>query len=272
MNTIKYFLLGLLALSILVSCNDEIPLTIQDEFLGIDASSTQKLYLRQGLNQPVPAEMRAMLIAPQRSTPTNVSFEILPTSSAILNLHYRVTGNTTQIPANASFGELPIQIFPDNIEPGEMLTLAVRITGGDLAVANEFSTVTFRIQVLCPNTIPLDRTWTVTIVEGAFGATGVSRNDVTIRDAGDGTFLVSDITAGVLPLLGCCDRDEDAYIRNICDVITIDRRGAKASFNYRTDADEGYGPGSWDASTRTLTLPWWEPANGFGAVVVFRPN
>ena len=258
--------------AIMAACNDEIPLTLQEEYVGLDASSTQLLYLREGKDLPVPSNIRAQLIAAQRATPVNFTFEILPSSTAIANLHYTVSGNTGTIPANSSFGDLPIMILPDNIEPGEVLRLNIRVTGGDLGVTEAFGTVNYTIQVLCPNTIPLNRTWTVTILDGAFGAAGTSRNDVTITDAGDGTLLISDITAGVLPALGCCDPDESANILNICDVITIDRAGADASFSYETNPGEGFGAGSWDAATQTLILPWWEPANGFGAIVEFKPN
>lgn len=253
------------------SCNDEIPTTLQDEYIGIDQSKTQFLYLRTGDNLPVSSEMRAMLIAPLKSSATNFTFEIGSGSTAIEGIHYTVSGTSGTIPANSSFGEFPISILPDNIEAGEVLTLDLTITSGDIQVANGLNTASFAIQILCPNTIPLDRTWTANIIEGAFGAPG-TRSDVTITDAGDGTLLVSDITAGVLPSLGCCDPDESANILNVCDVITIARAGADASFSYETNADAGYGPGSWDPVNQILTLRWFEPSNAFGAVVELTPN
>lgn len=270
MNRIKY-LIAIITIALAISCNDEIPLTLQDEFLGIDNSDTQKLYLRTGSGQPSASGIQAQLVAAHRSSPTNFTFAIDPASTAIEGLHYTVSGNSGTIPANSSYGEIPIQILPDNINPGEVLSLIVSITGGDLRVEDGFSTATFSVQVLCPNTIPLDRTWTITIIEGAFGASA-TRSDITITDAGDGTLLVSDITAGVLPALGCCDADESAYILNVCDVITIDRNGPDADLNYSTNADAGYGPGSWDPDNQILTLPWWENGNEFGAVVTLTPN
>jgi hypothetical protein len=271
MKNLYIKLFGLMLMFLAISCNDEIPLTLQDEYVGIDLSKTQFLYLRTGDNLPVASGIRAMLIAPQRSTATNFTFTIGSGSTAIEGIHYTVNGTTGSIPANSSFGEFPISILPDNIEAGEVLKLELTVTGGDIDVAEGLNTANFNIQILCPNTIPLDKTWTANIVEGAFGAPG-TRSDVTITDAGDGTLLVSDITAGVLPSLGCCDADESANILNVCDAITIARTGPDASFPYETNESEGYGAGSWDAVNQVLTLKWWEPNNGFGAVVEFTPN
>lgn len=134
------------------SCNDEIPQTLQDEYVAIDAGKTALTFLRVGDGQPVESGIRVMLIAAQKSAPVNYTFEILSTSTAKENVQYKVTGANGSIPANSSFGNLPIQVLPDNINPGEAWTLNIKLKSADLKLAND-ATVSFKIQVSCQSNL-----------------------------------------------------------------------------------------------------------------------
>ena len=134
------------------SCNDEIPLTLQDEYVSLDAGKLNLTFLRKNDGQAVPAGIRAMLIAAHKAAPVGYTFEILPTSTAIAGQHYSVGSTTGSIPANSSFGDLPIQILPDNINPGETWTLNIKLVSADLNLANS-AIVSYKIQVSCPSTL-----------------------------------------------------------------------------------------------------------------------
>ncbi len=253
----------------LFSCSvADIP-TLEDASLGLEQSS-DLIFLRDG-SGPVPAGITAQNLGSRSSSPINFSITVNDSSTAIEGTHYSLDGTSGTIPAGSFEGELPITIFPDNINAGDIWTLDLTLTSSDAEVASFVENISYSIVVTCPNTIPLDRTWTASILEGAFGVFA-TRDDVTITDAGDGTLLVSDISAGLLPLLGCCDADEGAFINNICDVTTIARVAPTASFSYETNADAGFGPGSWDPDAQVLIINWWEPGNGFGAIVELIPN
>ncbi|MFN0015471.1 MAG: hypothetical protein ACKVU2_13070, partial [Saprospiraceae bacterium] len=144
-------LIGLFAL-VHFSCNDEIPQTLQDEYVSIDAAKLNLTFLRKNDGQPAESGIKAMLIAAHKSSPVNYTFEILPTSTAVAGTHYTVSGTTGSIPANSSFGNLPIQILPDNINPGESWTLNIKLVSADVNLANS-SIVSFKIQVSCPSTL-----------------------------------------------------------------------------------------------------------------------
>ena len=166
------------------------------------------------------------------------------------------------------FADVPINgiVLDENMAaPGDQWEYTYEIVTPRGVLTPSYSQV---VPYTCPSEIPTEGTWTVTIIEGAFGVTA-TKSGVTISRTSSTTYEISDITAGVLPALGCCDEEEGAVISDVCNNITIASVLTSASFNYETNAAEGYGPGSYDSNTETLTLPWWEPANGFGATVVF---
>ena len=263
---------GFILVMSLFACGEQETIIFDGNQVGFNLAQTNFLFEATGTNARPVVGIEAHLIAQPRTSETNVTFEILPTSSAIESIHYELESTTAVIPANENSVLLPIRAIPDNFNGGESVSLNLRIVSADNADPSDFSAeATFNITVVCANTIPLDRTWTASIIAGAFGAFSVNPS-VTISDAGDGSIIVSDITAGVLPLLGCCDTNESVRIVNICDVITIVGTGLDASFPFETNAGEGFGPGSWDAASQTLIIPWWEPSNAFGAVVQFIPN
>lgn len=263
------YIIAFLAIIGLIGCDATQGVVFEDTIVGFNTDNSQLVFLRDG-SGPVASGITVDLIGAPQNEAINFSFTVDPSSTAIEGTHFTVDGSTGTIPANSLSGTVPITILPDNIDVEDNLTLTLNLSS-DSGVAPFAETASFTVQVTCPNTIPLDRTWTITIIEGAFGAAS-TRNDVTITDAGDGTLLVSDITAGVLPALGCCDPDEPANILNICDEITIARPAMGASFGYETNAAAGFGPGSWNPDSQVLTINWWEPGNGFGAIVELFPN
>lgn len=152
MKKLLIFSLSFGLLLSIFSCNDEIIKELQDEYVGISARNTTLRFLRVGDGQPVSAGIVVQLIAAQKSSPVSYTFEIDPSSTAIAGTHYVVNGTTASIEANTSTATLPIQILPDNINPGDVWTLGVKLTGSDLQLASE-NVVNFRIQVTCPSAL-----------------------------------------------------------------------------------------------------------------------
>ena len=267
----KYFYNFLIVVAVvsLFSCSDQVTPTFDDTVIGLEQES-QLVFLRDG-SGPVPAGISVQHIGSPGSSAVNYSISVNSTSTAIEGQHYILDATSGTIPAGTFSAALPITILPDNIDAGDVWTIDLTLSSTDADVAPFVENFSYNVLVTCPNSIPLDRTWTASIVSGAFGAFS-TRDDVTITDAGDGTLLVSDITAGVLPALGCCDPNEGAFINNICDEITIASVAPTASFGYETNAAEGFGPGSWNPDSQVLTINWWEPGNGFGAIVELFPN
>ena len=151
----KKTIVKLLSLAMFVSlmaCNDEISQTLQGEYVGLISPSGQVLFPRLGTGQPVSAGIQVSLIAAQRSTPINYSFEILSSSTAIEALHYSISGTSGTIPPNTSFADLPINILPDNINPGEDLTLEIRLVSADVELANA-DPISFRFAISCTSNL-----------------------------------------------------------------------------------------------------------------------
>lgn len=269
MKQIKFYISILILALAWIGCEQTQGVIFEDTVVGLNTGNTQLIFLRDG-SGPVSSGITVDLIGAPQPNPISFSVSVDPSSTAIEGVHYMLTGNTGSIPANSLSGEVPITINPDNIDVEDNLTLRLMVSS-DSGVAAFAETVSYSVQVTCPNTIPLDRTWTISILDGVFGAFA-TRSDITITDAGDGTLLVSDITAGILPDLGCCDPDEPVNILNICDEITIARPAPGASFGYETNAAAGFGPGTWDPVNQVLIINWWEPGNAFGGVVELTPN
>ncbi len=155
MKNIFYFLL--IASTIFFTACDEPGTSIlfDENFLELDAATTitkQRTYSYLRLNDGVPraSGFNVNLGARQKSSPVNFSFEILPSSTAIENLHYTVGSFTATIPPNTSIVELPISILVDNIDAGELWSIIVRISSQDVPVHELYNEGTHLIQVTCP--------------------------------------------------------------------------------------------------------------------------
>lgn len=265
-----YNYLVIIGVVFLFSCSEQLTPTFDESVIGLQQTS-QLVFLRDG-SGPVPAGITVQNIGSPSSGGVNFTITVNSSSTAIEGTHFTLDGNSGSIPAGNFEADLPITILPDNIEAGEVWTLDLNLSSSDADVAPFAENFSYDLLITCENSIPIDRTWTASVLQGAFGAFS-TRNDVTITDAGDGTLFVSDISAGVLPALGCCDADEGAFINNICDQITIARADpGTASFPYETNADAGFGPGTWDPVNQVLIINWWEPGNAFGATVELIPN
>ncbi len=249
------------------SCNDEIPLTLQDEYVSLDAGKLNLTFLRKNDGQAVPAGIRAMLIAAHKAAPVGYTFEILPTSTAIAGQHYSVGSTTGSIPANSSFGDLPIQILPDNINPGETWTLNIKLVSADLNLANS-AIVSYKIQVSCPSTLAgtLDYVHSDYFCPGAplTGTTelvAVTANTYTVTDfvfgswdacygAGSGGALASNPAVTL-------------RIVDICGTISVtgnDQYGDSYTYTIKS------------ISGSTLTIEWENTYGEFGTVALTRKD
>ncbi|MFM7859428.1 MAG: hypothetical protein ACKO96_47765, partial [Flammeovirgaceae bacterium] len=102
---------------------------------------------------PKKDSLRINLVGSQRSTPTTVDFAIDASSTAVVNLHYRLltTGSSIQIPANSSFGFIYFEVLADNIQLGEVWTMKVNISNPSTGKVNpNYSSFTRGFQILCP--------------------------------------------------------------------------------------------------------------------------
>jgi hypothetical protein len=114
--------------------------------------AANKAYLRQNNGIPKKDSLRINLVGAQRSTPTTVDFLIDGSSTAVLNLHYRlITTGSVQIPANSSFGFIYFEVLADNIQLGEVWTMKVNISNPSVGKVNpNYSSFTRGLQILCP--------------------------------------------------------------------------------------------------------------------------
>lgn len=97
--------------------------------------------------------IRVNLVGPQKSTPTNVSFTVDASSTAVSGFHYNlITTNTVVIPANESFGFIYFTVLDDNIAAGELWKLKINLTAADggAQLSALYSTFTRGIRAQCP--------------------------------------------------------------------------------------------------------------------------
>jgi len=94
--------------------------------------------------------IRVNLVGPQRSSDTNVSFVVDPTSTAVVGTHYNmISTGSIVIPANKSFGFIYFNVRPQNINAGEIWKLKINLTAADVAISSLFNTFTRSIRITC---------------------------------------------------------------------------------------------------------------------------
>lgn len=95
--------------------------------------------------------IRVNLVGAQRSTDTNVSFVIDPTSTAVAGTHYTlITTGSLVIPAKKNFGFIYFNVLPQKINVGEVWKLKVNLTTADVPVSVNYGTFTRSIRISCP--------------------------------------------------------------------------------------------------------------------------
>lgn len=134
MNKLKYLsslcFFGVLLLS---SCTkEELKPSNEKEFIFLDAENSD-LFFERGNGSDYPsAGIRVVLHSENRASTTNYSFEILDSSTAVEDQHYRMSSTGGTIPANTVIDTLPIEILTDNLIPCESMSLHVRLVSSDL--------------------------------------------------------------------------------------------------------------------------------------------
>jgi len=198
MKFIKYTTLIVVLASILTSCFEEpgTSITFDEEYVELDAATTPAgsrtfTYLRRNDGASLDAGFIVTRSAKSAANAANVNFEIQATSTAIAGVHYTVVGSTVTIPAGAWTANLPISILPDNLEPGQVFTINVALTGGDLPVSTVYGSGSHRIQISCPSA--LAGTYAYSTV-GWCGTTGTGT--VTWTAAPSARYTSSDFSIG----------------------------------------------------------------------------
>lgn len=94
--------------------------------------------------------LRVNLVGAQRSTPTEVTYEVIShpdaaVANAVAGTHYAALPGKLTIPANSSFGFIEVQILNPGASSGTR-DLIIRLTGGtDVRVNTNYSAVGLRI-------------------------------------------------------------------------------------------------------------------------------
>jgi hypothetical protein len=91
-------------------------------------------------------QLRVNLVGAQRTTPTDITYTVDATSStAVAGTHYAPLSGKVTIPANSSFGFIPVQILDPGATTGTK-DLIITLTGGTNVSVNEnYKSVGLRI-------------------------------------------------------------------------------------------------------------------------------
>lgn len=83
-------------------------------------------------------KIRINLVGPQRSTDTEVTYQVLPTgTTAVAGTHYTALPGKATIPANSSFGEITLTVLATaGTPPPASVDLILELTGGTNVTAN----------------------------------------------------------------------------------------------------------------------------------------
>ncbi|MFN8340679.1 MAG: FG-GAP-like repeat-containing protein [Cyclobacteriaceae bacterium] len=160
------------------------------------------------------------------------------------NLHFDSVFHTrTGVFPLQTFGFMNTANFT-NLTAGVTYYFRVRAknSAGGSAYSNEFS---FTAPVGCPNSIPSNRSWTMTVTADpgstASGPGPFTSSSVQILVSSTGEYFINDYSLGIDPLMSA---NEGYFIENCGNVLFEDL--------YHINN----GNSTWDAQTGTLTLHW----------------
>jgi hypothetical protein len=88
------------------------------------------------------------LVGPQRPSDTPINFVVDEASTAVAGTHYRIAGNTFNIPANTSFGQCGIEVLNAPRDSGKTVDVVLRLEqSGDIRPSENYKRIGFRISL-----------------------------------------------------------------------------------------------------------------------------
>lgn len=173
MKKIKIFLFVLLASAGLFSCVKNEEVTFNGAVVEFDATTwnanavgvnypilTRVPPFGRAVNTSVDAtltkargtiKIRINLVGPQRSTPTEVTYQVVQgtVTTAVAGTHYTALPGKVTIPANSSFGDIDLVLLNNPATTPASVDLVLEITGGQNVTVNpNYSRVGLRISQL----------------------------------------------------------------------------------------------------------------------------
>jgi len=196
MKKVIYSLFAFSLVLLIGACSKNEQPTFTGEFLQLPATFDGS-YERVNDGNATESGFTVRLAGAQRSAATSFTFEVDPSSTAIENLHYSIDATSGSIPANANSGPIPISILDDNINPGEVLTIVVTLTGGDVPLNMNYTRGEYTIQVTCEG--DLTTSYTYRNYDNFAGAEFTGEGEMTIFDNTPGSYKVTDFSFGSWP-------------------------------------------------------------------------
>lgn len=108
-------------------------------------SSYSKFTILGNTNKDTVMKVRIRLVGKQSGNLINVSFAVDASSSAVSGTHYSIENTTVQIPANSSFGEIPIKCLIPSFPEQASARIVLNLTGGDLGLNENYKKATIDI-------------------------------------------------------------------------------------------------------------------------------
>lgn len=222
----------------------------------------------------VPFSVQVNLAGRPQNNDVNVTFEIDAASTAVAGVHYNkiTSGNNFSIPAGDNVANIEFEILDEGINPGEVWSLIVKLTGGDLPVSSSYDSAAWTIQVACPSDLGGTYSYSMTNIVGGSGYTTCSSpqtgTGTLTEQTANGVYSATDFTfgqftcgygdsppAGTLGLNDLCDNLFMTGTDKYGDSYTITLVSVTATV-LTFDWINTYGDGGRVAMTRTDAKTW----------------
>lgn len=90
--------------------------------------------------------IKIQMVGPHQSTDTQVTFEVLSTSTAVAGTHYTLSGTSATIPAGSSIGTIVVNALGAGLSSGQTRTVVLRLTGGTFQPNENYKTYTLTLR------------------------------------------------------------------------------------------------------------------------------
>jgi len=154
-----YSLITLVAVAILftVSCEERFNYEYHEKDMVEWANSSQTVEILKKPEVDTTVQVKVQILGKQQNSPQTIAFQVVGgESDAIPDVHYEILDNEITIPANSSFGYLPIRVIHKGFMVEEQVNLKLRLfdEGSDLKVNfnKRLTNITLYKKNVCPLT------------------------------------------------------------------------------------------------------------------------